>query len=563
MAEQISFLPNSVKALRTMLTGIIGSYDNAWDLLAELTQNSVDAVRRTTEQGLISVQVDQTTATITVEDTGTGINPNGAAELFSPFGTDKDEDADTIGEKGVGLKYVIFSSRRFHLRSHHKNGSFEVLAEGAAEWVRSRSNELFNARLQSIENPEGKRGTEIVVQLDDAEHPLLGLGFKQLKALLLTRTALGSTKPIWDGGENENFEVELKLKEKGKKAESEVFEARYLLPTDVLKKSISIDEYNEWRRDSDPSDAQKRTKIKNKIIYHEGSYVTGGREVKHWFCIMPSSDQFFLASKRLGIVGQNDADDYSPEQHFYAFHPDITLATKGMPTTVSLDFHPRGDAGYKIQLFGLIEDDKLEFDIGRKGASVGPRTIGMYKQIAQGQFSEMLRFKRFLRGDAGEPVDRFALRDLFNEIDELPDLESEKSAFLKRPNKQEATVAAMFYELMGKGEFDDFKPLISGYRDTYDLTGKVAGNPLVIEFKYELMGLFRDFKSLTKMFDDIDVVALWEVTEADRKHIASANIQISKLEDADRTLFPKSHFLLQTDTNRSIEVVEVKRLIGA
>ena len=81
--QQLSFMPSSVKALRNMLKGIMGSYDNPWDLLAELSQNSVDALRaQNDDNGLISFSFDPETSTIEISDTGTGIDPDDAEDLF-------------------------------------------------------------------------------------------------------------------------------------------------------------------------------------------------------------------------------------------------------------------------------------------------------------------------------------------------------------------------------------------------------------------------------------------------------------------------------------------------
>ena len=43
---QQSFSANSVDILRTKLSGILESYANPWDLLAEMAQNSIDSIRQ-------------------------------------------------------------------------------------------------------------------------------------------------------------------------------------------------------------------------------------------------------------------------------------------------------------------------------------------------------------------------------------------------------------------------------------------------------------------------------------------------------------------------------------
>ena len=54
-----SFLPNSTNVLRSMIEGILESYENPWDLLAELAQNSMDAIRSAkVDKGNIALNID-------------------------------------------------------------------------------------------------------------------------------------------------------------------------------------------------------------------------------------------------------------------------------------------------------------------------------------------------------------------------------------------------------------------------------------------------------------------------------------------------------------------------
>lgn len=43
----------------------------------------------------------------------------------------------------------------------------------------------------------------------------------------------------------------------------------------------------------------------------------------------------------------------------------------------------------------------------------------------------------------------------------------------------------------------------------------MTGANTVIEFKYNLSDLIGDFNDAKKMFDQVDIVVVWEVTEAD------------------------------------------------
>jgi hypothetical protein len=119
-----------------------------------------------------------------------------------------------------------------------------------------------------------------------------------------------------------------------------------------------------------------------------------------------------------------------------------------------------------------------------------------------------------------------------------------------------------FYELMGANRFPGFTPYISGYRDRYDLTGKYGGNNLVLEFKYDLIGLFNDFSSARKMFDEVNVVVVWEITEADRARANDRGIEIEEIADEQR-IFPLTHFRMEIDAVAPVEVLEIKKLISS
>ena len=138
----------------------------------------------------------------------------------------------------------------------------------------------------------------------------------------------------------------------------------------------------------------------------------------------------------------------------------------------------------------------------------------------------------------------------------------DSTRFLKRPKGQEATVAALFYEYLGDGGFEGFSPYISGYRDRYDLTGRVGKKNLVIEFKYDLLGLFKDFAITRKLFNELNVVVVWEITEGDRQRAADRGIEIEEI-DGEAEVFPEATHELIIDSCAPVEVVEMKALLSS
>ena len=115
------FLRNaSEKRLRKEIVNICNSYSNSWDVLAELCQNSVDAINKylklygkEPKNHRIMIIINARDRSIEIIDSGVGFVAEDFIELIAPHGTDKDQDTDSIGEKGVGLTYTIFSSNHY------------------------------------------------------------------------------------------------------------------------------------------------------------------------------------------------------------------------------------------------------------------------------------------------------------------------------------------------------------------------------------------------------------------------------------------------------------------
>lgn len=566
--QSIEFLAPDIEQIRHQLQGVIESYSNDWDLIAELLQNAVDAVvLENPVKGKVVIDIDATKKEIVIEDNGSGIDPSLLPKLLRPFATNKLGAANQIGQKGVGLTFVVFSSDVFRVTTSHASGSAEAEVLGARGWLNSDIATTLPVEIRSMEN--GSRGTKVYVKLGADDHPLWSLDARQVLFLIRTRTACGDTKHIWGAPLNCDFRLK-HTNASGSVTELEC-DCKYLLPTESLGEHewITLENYNDWLGDKDRTDAEKRVKLKNKILIHKGNHYQAGRELRFWSCFVPKRDVWVTLSKGFGLLQHDGADDeiLISDELFdrLEFTSGLHTSSKGMPTGISIELRPRGSAGYVPNFFMIIEDPSLSFDIGRK--SIQSRQQGMLRELAFKTFRQFLAIaSKYIGGSAGEGND-YDRDELLEEIRQLPDLKSDASSFLKRPNQQEATVAAMFYEALGKGTFDPFKPLTSGYRGRYDLHGKVNNKYLSLEFKTTLAGLFRDFSDEKKMFDEVDVAVVWDIDEKDMKIVSARGLDIDEVKPsaiADiATKFPVVHFLLRLPGVNPIEVVSIRRLLNA
>ena len=272
------------------------------------------------------------------------------------------------------------------------------------------------------------------------------------------------------------------------------------------------------------------------------------------------------------LSSETEIDDTLKESNGYCLSSaGIYTATKGMPTGISITQPSTGYAGYWPNFFMLFQDDALKFDIGRK--SIHGNIQNIYQEKAKEIFNRITKY--VTKYTSSVPVipsstnefDRFKIRD---NVNELVDLGSEMVSFVKNPSEQEASVSAIFFELIGNDSIDDIIPIYLGYRNKYDLyayykspaTGKKKFR--FFEFKSHLRYLTKDFSEARKVFDEIDYVICWDVNDTDIQELHTFGIECDKVGPSSLypTNYPKSvtHRLSIPNCN-PVYVIDLKELI--
>lgn len=538
--QKISFLNPGITQIRHSIRGILDSYNNPWDILAELLQNSVDAIRQrenSEEQGKIKITIDCSKKLISVQDNGIGINPSDLPILLKPFSTNKHGWANTIGEKGVGLKFVIFSSGDFYIETKNKIGATRARITDARQWVEGNTAEELMLHFNEISDTEKYNEFEFgtLVQVTDIiNNHLFELTIPQIKFVLRTCTAIGDTSIIWN--EHDSIKVTLNYTNPdGILTENISVENRYFLPPEDKRinpaDTISLEEFILWERADSRTDAEKRNKLKNKIIYSKGQSENGNRTIGHFAYYVPSRKLWNKLSMDFGLCSSEETedDDWLDNFSFTRLNSGIYLSTKGMPTGISIKNPTTGYAGYWSNIFMIFNDNSLKFDIGRK--TIDERQTRAHKQRAKEVFNEFIKYiSKYASGDVSPDTSVIWDRDeVFAEIDEIMNLDIPWLKFQKSPLDQEASIAAIFYECIGNQRIKNIVPLISGYKNRYDLYAKWGARKVVIEFKSSLSNILKDFVDVTKIPSEINCIVCWDINDTEVQKFYDKGITISKI----------------------------------
>lgn len=535
-------------ALRRELRGIQESYHHYWDLLAELTQNARDAVLRAARQGkhgplFIHIKVDATTRCIEVTDNGAGISNAKLAELLAPGGSDKSPGTGEIGEKGVGLTYCLFCGDDFHIETKASGEAAHAASvRNARSWLMAAGDtappslEISSASDFTIPPVVGREmGTPSVdsftaVRLGKLPPPtedqdVFTLTAAQLKFLLRTRTALGATDTLFEAVPAVPYSASYEFILGGER-HSGLLESSYPLPHTLTAADDSMRLKDVQKAFvSKTTDQQRRKFLRGKTLWETAAVGAGPESIQVYGVMFPGNSVFSdLSGSSLGL-GAHGPD----ETHDYLFRSGIFLATKRMPTGVSLDTPSGGryPAYYKRCLF-IVESDSIRFDLGRKSMHwrvqrrLQSAVASLFKQleeVATYQSDEKVKPGPGAHGIESKAERDAAAREQWRVYHGLVDLKCSKISYAKVPDGQEAAVAAIFHELIGAGQLSGYRTLATGYSDRYDLHvlfnkgGTAPQLELVIEFKHSLESLIRDLENGRKNFSDIHLLVAWDANE--------------------------------------------------
>lgn len=579
----MDFISFGVDVIRAQIKGIDDSYRNPWDILAELSQNSVDAINGTSKQGHIEIEINSIDQSIRFTDNGCGISSDRLPGLLNLFSSGKKDDFSTIGEKGVGLKFVLFQSSFFEIITSDGSTAAKAIVRDANTWKKQCSDEMIRMDYEELSIESYREpGTSIYVSgvslsqedADEESASFFKMTIQELVFLLRTKTALGNTSRIW-ADDARKIDISLRYIDSNNDEHSTKVDNIYWLPIEGLeaKDLVDIDEFEDWVRKADRTDKDKQAKLQGKILYLKGEYNHNGyRRISYWACMLPTRGMWDQLNERAGLANSEELQnaDWVDDHQSVLLKDGIYICTKGMPTGITSETPRTGNAGYWSNCFMLFQDDALKFDIGRK--SIHGKIRNIYKDKAKELFNRIAKLMVKYTSVRPAVIDTndFDEYEIRKSVDNIINLNSKTVKFEKSPADQEASVSAVFFELVGAEKIKDIEPIYLGYRHRYDMYAhfvRADGERKwgIYEFKSHLRNVVQDFSDSRKMFDELDYIICWGVNEKDMQDVKDAGIECepytpSSLMEVD---VPSSvtHVLSIPNVN-PVYVIDLKQLVA-
>lgn len=495
-----------------------------------------------TTQFFIHMTIDAASNTVSVIDNGIGIPQSKLHEMLAPGGGDKDGSGEEVGEKGVGLTYVVFSGNNFSIESKVRDANVAAgKVQSAQAWLNeypgshrplfleesiTDSPSSYNIASPRDGQPDASYPLDSFTKISvgnitpiEGDVNIFSLTGPQLKDLIRTRTAVGVTRRLINSGEPLEFDFYLTLKLPSGHL-TEKIDACYRAPHELIKDSDKIS--LQAVRDAFVSKTEvlaRRKVVGSKTVYSVATVVIDGWTVDVYGVMFPYNSTFRQLSKTpLNLI----SDEAEESEGAYLFQSGIFVGTKGMPTGMRIEppVGGRYPAYYK-RCFFLVESADLKFDLGRKSLH--------YKFTRRLQSAVAELFKKFediapFQGEGRPVVDegqktenqrKLELQTEWSYARGLADLGESSIPFAKIPSGQEAGVAAIFHELLGAGELKGYRAYKTGYGARYDMHAVCTvsdGQSMeaVIEFKHNLQSLIKDLEDGRKSFTDVNLLVAWD-----------------------------------------------------
>lgn len=607
-----AFRTAALDDIRSNIERIIASYRHTWDIYTELLQNAADAIYQkhgdnNLPAGRITLDVQPDNRTIEITDNGIGIGHGDLADILVTGRSIKRETHQgRYGFMGYGLTYIAFQSSTLYVSSVKDGQRSTRTWHDLFRFVYDDQDLPSSLEERNGDAPQptsDESGTIVRITFpapfpDPVIEQSIHSGFmyannpQLFHTLLRTRTAVGSLDPVFTASSNFQFTVTV--------AGYDLDVPPYFLTTrEVIEhlmpgapSTYEVDgsdytgllKYTEHLAEADKRRARKAVLLDKKVT---GESVGSGPSLE---------TRFYLAATSKDNVNDYNESIGCTDDSEFCVQNGVWLALDGMPTGICLESYEHGSMLPFTVVADVIDPSiRNDLDAGRKGI-----TAYRAEQIRE-KARQLLRDYRFIeyRQYVTGTTTRLS-NPLYNPRKSLQNKINRKHvvdvglSFNSFPPDEEQEVVALFVALVARNTLRGYTLKgLSGHEvydcicsyfisrhdailhsdsnplgiygkvfDTYGDGNSVRKEDLIIEFKRDIYGLYKDIQQSKKSPDQIDILVCWSLPDNFADHLRKYGDHLRTRILVDNVFFGVTHTLSIQGRHTPLPIISLRSLIA-
>lgn len=591
------------EANRRIIVNILKSYTGYFDIFSEMIQNSLDATELKSRligesyTPRIWIEIDIENNRVRVADNGVGISSEQYRYFLKPNFSFK-KPKQLRGQKGVGATFLAYGFSLLRVHTRCEGVEIAAILRQGRQWAQDQNGrvprptfqvEPFNA--PELGSSDSGTCVEIVIGGSAGERPkkLDWLGAKtaqQWLDVLRIKTPLGG---VYLRTPSFSAEVQIRVKDStGFVSTANAVRPEYFFPHEIpgIKVSTVKDVENALTKiqgDTEQKFARLDGEYKRLDCLWEVYDKDDLLNAKGWFSTALTEDQKALVEK-------HDITVYASflrsarmwgelNDNIFKLRPGERIVQGGLQ--MASDFMVQGDLsiipltstiGYQANSHVIVHFTDGNPDMGRKVFQ--PELKEIAEVLSVRCVNIFKRYLTHLKPDTGAQVvapdkqlyDWKKAQEAYRDQNPLAFQDKKGRITLVSAPQQEQDVIALFHQLVGLGVIRGLEFLATSQSDRYDCLYLLeypdetfrydrdsnplgacgdygfphSSEPRVLEYKYDLDALIRDFSSEVKYAKHINFVVCWRADKQFREKYYLNSLLVGD-EGANRQVFGATH----------------------
>ncbi len=598
--------------IRAIIERIISSYRHVWDIYTELLQNSADAIieqfgEYNISQGSIELEIEPDARKIIITDNGIGIEESEISKiLVTGKSLKRERSTGKFGFMGYGFTFVAFQSSFLKIETIKDGQKASRTYRDLYKFVYSKleipnSDEEEND--QKAEKTVESNGTKITIIFpfnfpNCVVEEALAATFRiaksddTIKTILRTRSIIGLLDTVF--GLKDCFEFSLKINDK-----IVPIKTGYLTTREIVKEVLNSEQsFYDRKSEYEPlvklaenkfSMAQKESALKAVVLDEKiDNVLIGDRN--------PLNARIFISATSKSHITQfneklKNEDCVSSD---FELEHGCWLAICGMPVGICIDpFDHSNYIPYTVIVDITDIPIRNELDAGRKGIS-----DYRMKQIANTvrdilKERNFIKYRRYIVGGSDSRISSPFYMPSKELTDKFADKQWFDSSLTQKyfPPLEEQEVISLFVELVAKDvlkgyglkilsgyqvydglyayyleqseavEYSD-KNRLGIYKGVFNTHGGSLKKDILIEFKKDLLSIYKDIDNYKKDVTHIDILICWDVNYENRDNLQKDKGDILNEKDVTANVFyGVTHQLIGLNRNLPLPIIELKKIL--